>query len=84
MRRAKLTKEEVLSIPRMRGEGKTNAEIAEALGAKERTISYWVRRFKKLGQEMPRLRRTGPKGIILTPEDISTALRAARSPEPRP
>lgn len=61
----KLSREQVMSIPEMRAEGKTNEQIAELLNVTRMTVNYWVRRLRDEGHEIKRFGRGGRKAMAL-------------------
>ena len=64
----KLTKDQILSIQKLREEGKTIKDTSLSLGVSAHTISYWVKRLKSSGHEMKVKTKRGVKPI-----DISLA-----------
>lgn len=61
----KLNKEQVLQIKDLRAQSKTIEEIAKHLGISVSTVSYWVKRLKATGYDMPVLTKRGVKAIQL-------------------
>lgn len=45
-------KEEVLQIPTLLEEGKTQKEISNIFNCHERTINYWVHRLRSSGYQL--------------------------------
>ncbi len=60
---SKLNREQVLSIKELRSQSKTNEEIAKHIGISVSTVSYWVKRLKKAGNEMTVLTKRGVKAL---------------------
>jgi transposase len=58
-----LTKDEILSIPELKTQGKTNKDIAHTLGVSLRTIQNWAIRLRKKGHKTP-YDKKGRKPII--------------------
>lgn len=52
-----LTKQQILKIPKLKEQGKTNAEIAELFGVGLRTIYYWVEKLREAGHTVPRVQK---------------------------
>lgn len=59
----KVTKDQILKIPKLKQQGKTNAEIAVILGVGLRTIYYWVDKLRAAGHIVPRVQK---KSLDLT------------------
>lgn len=47
-----LTKEQILSIKKMRDEGKKNKEIADILKTTETTVIRWIKRLRDSGHDI--------------------------------
>ena len=60
-----ITREKALSIPLLRADGLTNAEIAEKLGTHVQTVKYWVKRLKEKGYKVPHINKGGRPPIEL-------------------
>jgi transposase len=54
-----LTKEEILTIPKLKEQGLMDLEIAEKLGCSPGTVAYWKRRLREAGHTMAKV---SPKG----------------------
>ena len=61
----KLTKKQILDIPKLKETGKTNDEIGEMYGVTGRTIEYWVKRFRKTGRKIDNA-KPGRQALDLT------------------
>ena len=62
-----LTKQEILTIPQMVRDGKSNPQIAATLKTSVPTISRWLAKLKKAGHEWPH-RKGGSRKIELSAE----------------
>lgn len=62
-KRKRLSRNEVLKIPTLREEGKTDKQIAEKFGCSERTINKWVNVLRKDGFKV--LSIPGPRPLKL-------------------
>lgn len=61
----KLNKESVLLIKDLRAQGKTAEEIARHIGISTSTVSYWIKRMKAQGYDMPVMTKRGVKALEL-------------------
>lgn len=50
---AKLNRHQVLKIPEWRDIGFTNAEIAKKLGVHEKSVTYWIKKLRDAGYDVP-------------------------------
>jgi transposase len=48
----KLTKKEILNIPKLKDEGISNEEIARRMKVHPQTIYYWIKRLRESGYEV--------------------------------
>lgn len=61
-----LAREQILKIPAMKKEKKTNTEIAKEFGVSLATIAYWTKRLRESGRKLDRApHRGGRKKLVL-------------------
>lgn len=63
---SRMTKEEILRIPPLKREGKTDKEVADELGKSLRTVCYWIKRLREEGHDVPKIKPKGRKKIDLS------------------
>lgn len=53
----KLTKAQVLQVPKLKTQGMTDEQVASKLKVSVRTVQYWIGKLREAGHKVPRAKR---------------------------